>query len=167
MPRTAKVVAFSTTPEMAEQIDFAARRRGMTRSELLRDAFRSYAGLADAVREGRAAYGTAVAAAGFEAVRAGRAEIARICRARGVARLWLFGSAAREDFDPASSDYDFMVEWAPGAAKGPWLGHVLDLEAALGGVLGAHVDVVEAGTVRNPVVAREMERERVLVYDAS
>ena len=37
--------------------------------------------------------------------------IADLCRRFGVVRLEVFGSAARgEDFDPAHSDVDFMVE---------------------------------------------------------
>lgn len=170
MPRTAKVVAFSTTPDMADHIDRVARERGMTRSELLRDAFRAYAGTADVAREPLAAYGTTTRSApapAFEAVRVARGDIAAICARRGVARLWLFGSAVRGDFVAGSSDYDFVVEWRPDATRGPWLSHVLDFERELSGLLGAHVDVVEAGTVRNPSIAGEIERERVLVYDAS
>ena len=37
--------------------------------------------------------------------------IAVICKEYGVAELSLFGSAARDDFDPKFSDYDFLVEY--------------------------------------------------------
>ncbi len=38
-------------------------------------------------------------------------EITVICRRHGVARLEIFGSAARgDDFDPDNSDADFLVE---------------------------------------------------------
>jgi uncharacterized protein len=40
-----------------------------------------------------------------------RQQIAGICRKQGVKRLELFGSAVREDFDPATSDLDFLVEF--------------------------------------------------------
>lgn len=164
MPRTARVVAFSTTPEMVDRIDEVARSRGMTRSELLRDAFRAYDPGGGVARETAARYG---AATGFARVRDSRAELARVCRARGVARLWLFGSAVRDDFMAGESDYDFMVEWRDSAPKGPWLSHLLDLESDLSAIVGAHVDVVEVGTVRNRLVAAQMERERVLIYDAA
>ena len=37
-------------------------------------------------------------------------ELAELCRRYGVARLEVFGSAARgTDFDPQSSDADFLV----------------------------------------------------------
>jgi hypothetical protein len=44
----------------------------------------------------------------------------RLCAAHGVLRLELFGSAAREDFDPAGSDFDFLVEFGESSpADGP------------------------------------------------
>jgi hypothetical protein len=43
------------------------------------------------------------------------------CESRGIRRLSLFGSAAREDFDPAHSDVDLLVEYEAG--KHPGLDH--------------------------------------------
>jgi len=43
------------------------------------------------------------------------------CMDRGIRRLSLFGSAAREDFDPAHSDVDLLVEYEAG--KHPGLDH--------------------------------------------
>ena len=45
-----------------------------------------------------------------------RASIAAICLRYRISRLEVFGSAARaDDFDPASSDADFLVEFAKDA----------------------------------------------------
>ena len=41
-----------------------------------------------------------------------RAAIVRLCEAHGVARLEVFGSAADGRFDPARSDFDFIVTFA-------------------------------------------------------
>lgn len=43
------------------------------------------------------------------------------CKARGISRLRLFGSAAREDFDSERSDVDLLVEYEAG--KHPGLDH--------------------------------------------
>ena len=40
-----------------------------------------------------------------------QAQIADICRTFRVRRLDVFGSAVRDDFDPARSDVDFLVEF--------------------------------------------------------
>ena len=44
-------------------------------------------------------------------------ELAAFCRARGVRRLAIFGSALRADFGP-ESDIDVLVEFVPGRAPG-------------------------------------------------
>jgi len=40
-----------------------------------------------------------------------RRELERVCPRRHVRRIELFGSATRPDFDPASSDLDFLVSF--------------------------------------------------------
>lgn len=180
MGRRAKVVAFSTSPEMSEQIDRLAEVERRTRSELLREAFRAYAGREGSshAAEAPAAYARAAATgvgaaamppgtlAGFELVRSARLEIKRTCRARHVRRLWVFGSAVRPDFDTAKSDVDFVVEWLPDAPKGPWLSHLTGLESDLSTVLGRPVDVIESGTASSSRIAAAVEAEKVLVYES-
>ena len=46
-----------------------------------------------------------------------REKIARFCRARGIRKLSVFGSALREDFDPNRSDVDVLAEFEPGALR--------------------------------------------------
>ena len=77
----------------------------------------------------------------------------------------MFGSAARaEDFDPASSDADFLVEFAPGVQPG--LDNFFGAKAALEALLGRGVDLVESGAVRNPYVLASINRSREAVYAA-
>jgi len=47
-----------------------------------------------------------------------REKLAAFCRERGIRKLSLFGSVLREDFDPARSDVDVLVEFAPGVRPG-------------------------------------------------
>ena len=42
-----------------------------------------------------------------------RAALADLCRQHRVRSLSVFGSAARDDFDPDRSDVDLLVEFAP------------------------------------------------------
>ena len=39
--------------------------------------------------------------------------IAEFCRKWGIRKLSFFGSVVRDDFDPARSDVDVLVEYAP------------------------------------------------------
>jgi len=69
-----------------------------------------------------------------------RDELAAACRRHGVARLDVFGSAARgTDFDPARSDADFLVDFAPIKSRDPYL----DLKAELETIMGRKVDLLD------------------------
>ena len=93
-----------------------------------------------------------------------REELAGLCRRYGVARLEVFGSAARgTDFDPQSSDVDFLVEFDPHSGLAPF-DQYFDLAEALRHTLGRPVDLVESGTVHNPYLRAAIDRSRELVY---
>ncbi len=75
-----------------------------------------------------------------------RTGIAKLCRKHGVLRLELFGSAARGDFDPLSSDVDFLVEFQGHGWRGAsrrYFGLLHGLED----MLGTHVDLVERSAI--------------------
>lgn len=77
----------------------------------------------------------------------------------------MFGSAARtDDFDPNSSDADFLVEFAPDIRPG--LNSIFGAKAALEALLRSRVDLVEHGAVRNPYVMASINRHREAVYAA-
>ena len=94
-----------------------------------------------------------------------RSGISAICQRYGIQRLDVFGSAARaDDFDPVSSDADFLVEFAPDARPG--LHSIFGAKAALEALLGRGVDLVEQGAVRNLYVMASINRHRESVYAA-
>ena len=92
-------------------------------------------------------------------------EIAGICQRRHVRRLSLFGSAASDSFDPASSDLDFLVEFqsaSPAQHADNYFGLQEDLER----LFGLPVDLVEPGPIRNPYFREAIEQTQELVYAA-
>lgn len=77
-----------------------------------------------------------------------REEIAELCRRHHVLRLDVFGSAARGDFDEATSDFDFLVEFGsmpPVMHKRAYFSLLQGLER----ILGREVDLVEPEAIRN------------------
>jgi hypothetical protein len=94
-----------------------------------------------------------------------REAIGVLCRRHGVARLFLFGSALRDDFRPGESDVDLLVEFGPmdPYAKAHAYFDMLDELRAL---LGMDVDLVMAGAVKNRYVARDIERTKQMLYAA-
>ena len=95
-----------------------------------------------------------------------RPEIAALCRRHGVARLEVFGSAARgDDFEPGRSDVDFLVEFAPEARSRAFAAY-FDFKEALEALLGRPVDLVMPGVVENPYLRAGIERSREPVFAA-
>lgn len=95
-----------------------------------------------------------------------RDALAALCRRYDVARLEVFGSAARGvDFDPARSDADFLVEFKVQSALPP-LEQFFGLARALEDLLGRPVDLVEPSAVKNPFIRAAIDRSREVVYAA-
>ena len=88
------------------------------------------------------------------------------CQRHRVRHLEVFGSAARgDDFDLASSDGDFLLEFEPQSDLPP-LEEFFGFQADLSRLLERSVDLVEARAVRNPYVLANINRTREVVYAA-
>ena len=93
-------------------------------------------------------------------------DLVALCNNRGVRRLALFGSAASGLFNPASSDLDFLVEFAPVSPAqhaDNYFGRQEDLER----LFGVPVELVEPGPIRNPYFRQAIEKTQVLIYAAA
>ena len=94
-----------------------------------------------------------------------REEIAEACQRYGIERLFIFGSALREDFRPGESDIDLIVEFGPIIISKKF--HTfLEARAAFSKILQAEVDLVMSGAVKNKVIAGEINRTKKLLYGA-
>jgi predicted nucleotidyltransferase len=88
-----------------------------------------------------------------------------LCRRYNVKRLDLIGSAVRSDFDPQSSDLDFVVEFNDFIVKNAadrFLGLMLDLED----LFGREIDLVSYPAIRNPFFKQVVDQTRVKLYAA-
>ena len=92
--------------------------------------------------------------------------IGRVCVKYGIARLEVFGSAARAaDFSEKSSDADFLVEFLPSTQPG--LNEFFGVKEELAIILNRDVDLVQAKAVNNPYLLASINQSRKLVYAAS
>lgn len=94
-----------------------------------------------------------------------RAALEELCRRYCVRRLFLFGSAARDDFDARCSDIDLLVEFEA-MPDGGYADAYFGLREALEALFGRDVDLVALAAVRNPYVRADIERTRTLLYAA-
>ena len=94
-------------------------------------------------------------------------ELAGLCRLHGVARLEIFGSAARgADFDPETSDADFLVEFRPVSVGSRRSTNISTSCMRSAMRFGRPVDLVEFGAVQNPYLCASIDESRELVYAA-
>ena len=94
-----------------------------------------------------------------------RTELSELCRRYSVQSLSLFGSAARDDFDPERSDYDFLVDFEalpPGRYADAYFGLLESLER----LMGRPVDLVVASAIKNPYFRQSVEQTKALLYAA-
>jgi uncharacterized protein len=92
-------------------------------------------------------------------------EIVELCRKFDVTRLQVFGSASRGDFDPARSDFDFLVAFLPTSHLGPakqYFGLLHDLED----LLGRAVHLAEDFPEQWASFLEEIEPDRKQLYAA-
>ena len=93
-------------------------------------------------------------------------ELSELCDKHRVLRLALFGSATTDDFNPDSSDLDFIVEFqamAPAEHADNYFGLQEDLEH----LFGMPVDLVESAPIKNPYFRKAIEDTQVVLYVAA
>jgi uncharacterized protein with HEPN domain/predicted nucleotidyltransferase len=90
-------------------------------------------------------------------------KLRKLCRRFGVRRLDLFGSAATGRFDPARSDLDFLVDFAPPEAGKRHLQFLAELEK----LFGRKIDLISETDLENPYLRRQIEAERRTVFPAA
>jgi predicted nucleotidyltransferase len=94
-----------------------------------------------------------------------RPELEGLCRRHHVSRLELFGSAVSGEFNEASSDLDFLVEFeplGPGDRADAYFGLLHGLED----LFGRKIDLVTDQAIRNQWFRRAVERQRTVLYAA-
>lgn len=92
-----------------------------------------------------------------------RDEVAALCRRAGARRLDIFGSAIRDDFDPVTSDLDFLVEFDELPPKA-YADAYFTLKDSLEGLFGRPVDLLTDSSVENPYFRERINAERQPVY---
>jgi predicted nucleotidyltransferase len=89
-----------------------------------------------------------------------------LCWEFGVARLEVFGSVVTDDFDPARSDIDFIIEYPPDYESGPILTWYFELKERLEALLGRSVDLVMVGAMRKPRFIESADQTRQVAFAA-
>jgi uncharacterized protein len=94
-----------------------------------------------------------------------RERLAQLCRRYDVAWLAIFGSGTRDDWNPHTSDLDFLVRFQrdsePGIAD-----RYLGLAEGLERLFGRSVDLVTDDSIENPYFRQAVDASRTQLYAA-
>ena len=101
-----------------------------------------------------------------EAIHKHTKQFLEICLGHQVSRLYAFGSALTEKFNEQSSDVDLLVEVEEEdpVRRGEIL---MSLWDELEIFFGRKVDLLTHTTVKNPVLKKNIEASKILIYDGS
>ncbi len=93
-----------------------------------------------------------------------RSRIMNFCKKWKITRMAFFGSVLRDDFRP-DSDVDVMVVFSPDSH---WsLFDVIDMKLELELMFKRAVDILEEGTIRNPIKRRCIYENLETVYESN
>ena len=82
--------------------------------------------------------------------------------------MYLFGSAARDtDFDPTTSDIDFLVAFSRQIPLLDYADYYFDLMFELEDLFGRKIDLVTERQLSKPYFIANVERDKTLIYAAA
>ena len=88
--------------------------------------------------------------------------IKNLCVIHKVDKLYLFGSALRNDFNP-SSDIDFLVKFK-GIDLARYFDNYIAFKEKLKALFGREIDLLEEQALKNPVLINSINKSKELIY---
>lgn len=93
--------------------------------------------------------------------------IAARCEEHGVRQLDVFGSAARDDFDEATSDVDLLVKFLEDGPNTRYVARFFAFETSASAMLGRRVDLHSMFPPQQPSrIWEQISRDRMTIYEA-
>lgn len=89
-----------------------------------------------------------------------------LCRKYRVERLDIFGSGAGDEFDPGSSDLDFLAEFEP-MSPSEHADSYFGLLEGLERLFGRRIDLLEPEPIENPYLWQSILGSRRVLYEAA
>ncbi|KAA6346289.1 hypothetical protein EZS27_006167 [termite gut metagenome] len=89
-------------------------------------------------------------------------KIASLCERYKVKKLYAFGSVLTDKFNN-QSDIDLVVDFKEIDLK-DYADNYFDLQYSLENVLGREVDLLEDKAIRNPILRKNIEISKQLIY---
>jgi hypothetical protein len=94
-----------------------------------------------------------------------QSQLVELCKKYHAQRLEVFGSVTRDDFNPATSDLDFLVEFDEVGVEN-YADCYFGLLEELVSLFSLPVELVVISSVKNPYFLQNIEKNRALLYAA-
>ena len=89
-------------------------------------------------------------------------QLTKLCKKYKVLELYAFGSAVSGNFRP-DSDIDLLVKFG-NVDLFNYFDNYMDLKESLEELLNREVDLVEEQTLKNPILIRSINRNKMKIY---
>ncbi len=89
-------------------------------------------------------------------------QIIALCKQHHVASMYAFGSVLNENFTD-TSDVDFLVKFND-VDLALYFKNYLSFKEQLAEILKRDVDLIEAQTLKNPILIKSIENSKALIY---
>ena len=89
-------------------------------------------------------------------------KIKELCRKHKVAKLYVFGSAAKQHLRK-DSDIDFIVAFDQ-IGLDSYADNYFDLKFSLEDLFNRKVDLLEEQAIKNPFLKQSIDRTKILIY---
>jgi predicted nucleotidyltransferase len=89
-------------------------------------------------------------------------KIIALCKKHKVGKLFVFGSILTDRFNE-ESDVDMVVDFDKVTLE-DYADNYFDLKFSLEDIFGREVDLLEDKAIRNPILRRNIDNSKVLVY---
>ena len=90
-------------------------------------------------------------------------QISQICLEHQVEQLFIFGSIATDKFSD-QSDVDILIQFSAQINPLNYFDNYMDFKDSLEILFQRKVDLVEIQTVKNPILKRSIDRNKIIIY---
>ena len=101
----------------------------------------------------------------IELIENNKTEIINLCKKHKVDRLFLFGSAARNQMT-SKSDLDLLVEFSNSIELLDYADNYFNLKFGLEGLLKIEIDLVSVKSLKNEILINQINNSKVELYAA-
>jgi predicted nucleotidyltransferase len=89
-------------------------------------------------------------------------QIQTACKDFSVDKLYLFGSASREELK-SNSDIDFLVSFKENLDTN-YFDNYFDFQFKLEEILNRNIDLISENTLKNPYLIKSIDADKIIIY---